>query len=342
MMEIDTFKPMRQSERRQLGTAELNQIWVQHRHLWDEITKSELGQRKDQWKCIHRSLKGFVESRYGSVSGYLKHHKQLYFKGEVLRDSLSEGQSGSEIFFTSFSLFYLWYIPVLDDQLCQEIIHYYNRPYFWRTEDLGSNDLFNMRENLLFELNRCDYGKLNGEYGFMGPRMSIIAPNLLGEKGEPAIFDRPSAPGRVAHPRGVINSLSSTRIILVKPDQDIYRPGRYLWPRGSYYLKGLGGIYIDNLENLKDKQSPQYRASETRVKSSLSSARLLINAVGSLVHFQQDPDINSGHPNAIACRNEIMEQYENGEFAEPMNQLFEMVKSDGLGNTPEKALLEIL
>jgi len=336
MTTIDLSKPCDRKQAQALSHDELNEIWVPDRHVWSKVDNDELKRRKQEWKCVQRSLKSYGVTEFRG--SYLKAHKELYFKGEVSPNGISMNCiQGSGIFSSSYTLFYLWYYPNLTSERCKDIIEYFNQPYF---VSRGAYDLLTTREKLFFRINQGNY-TANGEYGFMGERMGIIAPHLLGEKGEDTCFEKVSESKQISA-MGIIGLLAESRGCLTKPVPYLYRPGRYIWRQASYYLAGYVREDEINSAALKSCRPDEEFRLQNLIKGWNLTSRMLISAIEALLFFDSHPDTVKDNDKVNACRNEILSQYESGEFAEPMNALFELVKTNGLGNTTPDQLRTLI
>ena len=336
MNEIDTFKTF-EGKIHDLSLEQLNSIWVPDQSMWQELSKDEIAIRKQEWKFIQRSLKEFASTEIRG--SYIKAHKNLFFKGTVTHDDFSTYPLLSHSSFAGcYPLFYLWYLPKLTEEKCKEIVEYFCRPIFVMGEPI---DLQGMRRAILSQVREFEY-KPNGEYGFMGERMRMIAPLLLGEKGEKTRMDALSKYNRVGIGGGT-SVIASTMACLRSPEYYCYSKFRYLWPQASYDLKEYITLSFEMTETLE--QDPNQVDASTH-KNNLRSFNIrmnsLIRTVEGFVHFDSHPDVNNAHPQAIACRDEIMAQYENGEFAEEMNKLFQMVKQKGMGKVTLDDVLSLV
>ena len=338
MSVVDLTQPVLKFDHRQLSQDELNSIWSPHKCYWDNLTKDEVKTRKEEWKLIQRSLKEYGATEFRG--SYLKQHKELYFTGNVSPELIADsGRQGSLKCSATFSLFYLWYHPGLTQDLCVELIQYFAQPFFSLSGRLY--DLERMRSQLFYRIGQGDYTQ-NGEYGFMGKRMSVIVPNLLGYNGEEGVIDAgtnvPPFPSS-----GAVRVIAGSCRAFITPELCIYRPGDYLWPQGSYYLKG----YLEEYRNLLKEQKDGFESREAALKNNLIRSAevilgLLIQRIESLLFFSDIAEIKHDHPNAIACYELIMGQYKNGEFSPCLNSAFDLIKNKGISKVKPKHLLEII
>lgn len=339
MTTVDLTRSVLTFDHRQLTQDELNSIWSPHLRYWQNLTQDEIKSRKEEWKLIQRSLKEYGATEFRG--SYLKQHKELFFTGSVNPDLISDnGRQGNSTCSGTFSLFYLWYHPKLTQELCRELISHFAQSFFSLSGRLY--DLETMRSRLFHRLGQGDY-TINGEYGFMGERMSIIAPNLLGEKGEGCLIDS-GANAAPIPPAGPIWVMVGSCGALFNPESCIYQTGNYIWPQASYYLDKY---VLEFAQLLREDAGGGFLPQDEMVKrNKLKGAQVvleqLIKRVESLVFFRDIAEIKHDHPNAIACYKMLMSQYEGGEYSPILNAVFELVKKKGISKVKPKQLLDLV
>lgn len=183
---------------------------------WRNDDKEWLKSRKDEWNKIQKNLKSMKGWLRGS---YLKHHKALYFEGEI-DDQLYRYVGGNE-FGKALPLFIMWYHPDRSLERYQEV--------FEEWVVISSGALTNSRR-LLFEF-PCE--EFFTPYGMLGGREELIVRTLNPSNN----VDDASAGDKAKRTYSL--SLSSSDIAqycvggiqphIAERKINKFSPGQYLW-----------------------------------------------------------------------------------------------------------------
>jgi len=331
---------------------EINQILVPHKYLWDEMSKQEKEQRKLEWKKINHSLK--VLARIEFRGSYMKAHKEFFMHGVVKQPFLkiidtlntyyekeiefnefikkNQGWHTGEVEFAgAFPLFYMWYLPKMNEQLADEIITHFSGDLFnWGG---GYAGLFGARRLLWKSFIQGDYRE-NGTYCALGPRMQYIAPRMIGDKRRTALFDQKATTADSNFDFTINKFIPRMNVTsILKGDEfSVNKINQFIWPQASWYLD-QHLIFLRNIENKSNINNFNYRCQELLE---------LIISIECLVFFEQHPETSKECDFSIECQQQITQQYQNGEFSPEMNQLFELVDDRGVGKTSVEDVLELI
>lgn len=132
---------------------------------WQELTKEQRTARKEEWKCISKSIK-LIPDRFYKTS-YITVHKKLFMEGvlddKVLADLAANFESGGERFAHSLGFFLAWYYPSNRPEDLEPIV--------FQFASCGNGISKNLRDLL------CQW--VNSErtcpsYGFAGPKTELL------------------------------------------------------------------------------------------------------------------------------------------------------------------------
>lgn len=186
---------------------------------WHPENKDWLKSRKDEWKKIEvvlKALKPFL------VKGsYVKHHKELFFKGTISGEEQIKYAGGHEFGF-AYSLFWMWYHPEPSLEKFDEIVR--------QTHNYPSLDEARFR---LLEYGAGILDGMDREYGVFGGREKWMTPVLVRSVDRDDVW---KAEGRGKFELSIPPNIMAIRCValsgLLMANQRVnpYMPGRYLWP----------------------------------------------------------------------------------------------------------------
>lgn len=274
--------------------------------LWRTDDKDWLENRKQEWKHVQFNLKVF--SRTTIRGSYLKHHKKLFFKGEISDDLfLSDGHRE---FYFILPFFVMWYHPALNATVTDEIVS-------WCSEkDVSTaTSLVSAREFVSNFRQRRTH--LDPEYGFMGGKEQAITLALWGN-----------------------NYFWGTQNPETKFDKVIYQ--YHLDQRGKHFYQqfALAAMNISNAfwgsarTILRKGKFHRYNVGQYLYKHALQATRCehweeheQIKIVASdVLHCGDSPHFNQDDEYSRVFKGLMLERYNNGEFPEPIQSIWDAVK----------------
>ncbi|WP_147250945.1 hypothetical protein [Arenicella xantha] len=303
--------------------------WVPDHEEWEEYNRNNLEQRKQEWKNITPILKQFAFMT-SVKTGYLTVHKSLFFKGrlpseykvEISKKKNPCIEAGDKLFYC-FPLFYLWYHPMLNEQVIENLFEKLTTdPFVYRRPDyISAEGISSMLRSFFRVQNEYDAFK---DYGMMGGREEILAPYfLLGSKNgtvensfrtgwfNPSLKTLLSGmfPGTWVL-QGKYEDKKLGQVYSVNP----YGTGQYVWAKVSKY--------IERHFNDEIHQAGDDRKYDVKLK-------FIDDVIERVLFFDEHPKTVKEDPFAIACRDRLLSQYRNNELADWLSERF--VKRDKLG-----------
>lgn len=263
---------------------------------WTVDDKDWLATRKQEWRYIQHNLKLFSSTTFRG--SYLKHHKRLFFEGQVEADILAE--HGDYAFEFMLPLFVLWYHPNLNESVVKSVLD-------TRFESFSHALTLSKCRELINKLWKQSATKFKEEYGFMGGRERPIVEALWGEPLVGAVFDGANP----KHPRSttrlnMVNSYlvanfywGSVRSVLRNGKKNQYAPGQYLFRHAM--------AVSDNLEAV--------------------SYRIIRRVASSVLFFDDSPITDKENDVSLAKRDAMLESYRNGAFHDEVQRIWDDVKS---------------
>jgi hypothetical protein len=270
---------------------------------WAALSNDEQTERKKEWATVKHNLKSMA-GLMRFHRGYLTAHKALFFKGDV---DLSDEFIG-EKFGYKFHLFYLWYYPTLNRAKCRELME---RMAILDKGPRGESGVLLSIRYYYFHNIGFAQASYESDYGMMGGREQLIIEELMGEPGKGAFFDLPDyytgdAFSRIWLMRCILGAGSVLRGVKGRR----YEVGQYIWPHASYILQ----------KRLHEKEIGE----ETEFY--IARVKYVISMI---LFFDEHPSTAKDDIYAIAAKDRIVKQYENGDIIGDLEQWFDEVKSNG-------------
>lgn len=319
-----------------MTNEELQALLVPHKYLWDELSKEDMQQRKQEWVYIQRSLKAMAKIEFRGP--YMKAQKALFMKGEFIptdeNDPVSCG-TGYGAFAFAYVFFYIWYLPKINETILQEVLVHFMRDEFSRAQK-HQQVWFNARHLMFERLYMVGAPKENNEYGLMGDRQKYLAPMLIGEKGQKAVFDHHSEKEDsrcqwFKDPQYLIAQMHF-RVVLSGKVLIQFHYRQHIWPQASWYF----GQFLENYKVIWKQVNNE------RQMDYFTVLEWLIDTIEMIVFFDEHPDTAKDADFAIKAKDRIIEQKESGLFAPALSDFMTLVSNRGLGNTQPEDSLKLL
>ncbi len=253
---------------------------------WKNDDKEWLKARKEEWKQIQKNLKSMKGWLRGS---YLKHHKALYFEGEI-DDQIYRYVGGNE-FGKALPLFIMWYHPDRSLKSYQEI--------FREWVPISSGALNNSRR-LLFEFPGEEFTAL---YGMLGGREELIVKTLNPSNNIEDASSPDKSKSTYSFCLDPINlsqyCYNGINPLISGKERNPFSPGQYLWP-----------CLCSNIQNVTD---------EVRV----NRWKKCLQKILSYDFDNSDPD-STGYQLA----RKLLDQYESRDLPESMLAFWDEAKAE--------------
>ncbi|MBX2848063.1 MAG: hypothetical protein KTR16_07080 [Acidiferrobacterales bacterium] len=271
---------------------------------WLNDDKVWLEKRKQEWKYIQFNLKKF--SRTTIRGSYLKHHKNLFFKGEIV-DELFAKSGGREFHFI-LPLFVMMYHPNLTQGVIDEIIDWCCNAGVSKAQSLDRSREF------LFDFSKVRKD-LDPVYGLMGGKEELVTLALWGDhffwgtdkpgtKFDQVIFENRREENytpQMLHPNNISRNYWSSVI-------------SQLW-KGEEHRTSIGEFLFDHA--MQASESVHW-SDEGYVK----------HAASDVVCFQESPNTLKESSEALSVREKMLNHYKNGDFPSKIQSIWDAVSDE--------------
>ena len=273
-----------------MNKEERNYFWSQED--WHSINKENLSDRKREWRYIQHNLKFIASTEIRGA--YLKHHKKLFFDGDIDPELLKK--SGGYPFAFLLPFFVLWYHPNLNNQVLERVMsHVCETP----TNVLSLSKAREMIRKIYMQSG----SKLKAEYGFLGTKTKIMVNTLWGQPLVGTKFDQlsfDSNPG-----------FETSKMML-----ESQYVSSFFW---SGVLKGV----------LKGSIHPgQYLFEHAMsVSDSVTRTNYIQKAASHILYYDESTSVAKDNIVSQEIRDLMIMRYENGEFHPTIQTVWDDVKA---------------
>lgn len=112
------------------------EYWVPDADLWQAYIQNHKEERKEEWKKVAPILKQLFKNESYQGKSYLKFHKAFFFSGIIPKEYLTilkeDIRSGGDEFIHSFLYFYFWYHPQLTEEVVFDRLALHQEAYEFR------------------------------------------------------------------------------------------------------------------------------------------------------------------------------------------------------------------